>query len=179
MAALSGTLMTSLDGSGASGPDDYPLIGWTARLIDHAGHFGPAGATLVEAVTNASGVFALALDDAWIGQDGTFRIPHSNEWYITAGTDNSTTTISDFDQQNAWFTPRCRRVGFSRWITKICYIPGVGVKITFKGRHGPATFVYPSLTQADADFLYNSGAPGHWLLTLYKGTAYYRTATSP
>jgi hypothetical protein len=62
----------------------------------------------------------------------------------------------------------CTRVTTSHWVTKVCYLAGRGVRVTFKDRHGKLfTALYPGTTTADYKSLVAAASKGHWIHEFY------------
>lgn len=173
MTTLTGVVYYGPLNGGVFGAGDTGMAGVTVTNVGI-----PSGLSL-SAVTDSGGAYSIDTTAQQVAGDSssTLSAAASDDFVINYVPPLGSNPQFD-NNVDIPYSTRCCRPG-SPWVKKICYIPGEGVKITFKDKKGDKTFTYPSMSLSDKDFLCACGCPGHWLLTIYRGNIHTPGATSP
>lgn len=170
---LTGTVFQDNDADGVFGAGDVGLAGVTVTLTGN--QFGGS----VSDISDASGGYTIDMQTLVdLGNLDAFIVAATSTDWVYSGPPGLGTNVNVSNTVDVAFTSRCCRPASSWPVTKICYIAGQGVQVTFQDKKGPYTALFPTLTLGDKEFLCACGCPGHMLLTAYKGMQQQPTTTS-
>jgi hypothetical protein len=161
-APITGTVFDDKNGNGTQDAGEPGLAGLTVTITEVGFLNGFTGT----AVTDQSGTYSI--DSTGMGAtDYSTKVTINDEWNCTNGTNPNIGTIGPGSVVNFAFQPRCTRV-VSSWLYKVCFLPGLGVRVTFKHHHkGLFTVLYPGTTQADYNALLAAASKGRWIHWFY------------
>ena len=159
------------DDVNSDGSQDAGEAGLSGRLVEVL----QGNTVIVSGSTDVNGVATLDLDAHGAGTY-TVRCTPPPGWIATTAESVSVTLSSLVPTVDVFFgqvlDPGSNRECFqrpSRWVRRVCWVPGRGVQVQFKDRHGRPYFecYYPGTTHADYLALRRGGSLGRQIHARY------------
>jgi len=173
--AVTGTVFDDKNGNGNQDAGEPGLAGLLVTIVEAPGGYldGFTG----QATTDKNGFYSI--NSTGMGATNYVLQVHINDEWTSFMSNPLIGTIGPNDVWNFPMIPRCTRVA-SSWLTKVCYIPGAGVRVTFKDRKKLFTCLYPGTTLTDYIALIDAASKGRWIHWFYdKKRMYVPWPTSP
>jgi hypothetical protein len=175
--SFNGVVFNDPNANGVQDAGESGALGMFVQVQDVLNNF----AVLAQGSCAADGSYAFDLTN--YGSDNVqLHCAISDEFFVSTNNQDQNFIPSQVNGSVATtlgIAPRCTRV-VSRWVLKICWIPGQGVRVTYKHhRRGPFTCVYPGTSQLDYTAFLNAPSKGRWAYRYYRPRPYIPWTPSP